>query len=250
MTLNALHRLATKLADYNLQKLYEIAVEKMIERGYEATNVKKIGKEIIFEVDDSEKTGYKVEMIKADTREEYVEKYIDAEVDQPRYRYDEDFETGLNQALIVDGYEMIRPGEHVDIDALREWIMTTKINRDPELQEAVGMDVLKVPVNLHDEWVSTLDRVVDRIAFKVARKIYYVGKKPITMTPEEWDDYTRNMKPEPGTYAKNEDWGERGFPYGADYTYRQGSIDIPEDSLTSQVIHKGWKEGGWGGVKL
>ena len=122
--------------------------------------------------------------------------------------------------------------------------MTTKINRDPELQEAVGMDVLKAPVNIHDEWVSTLDILVDRIAFKVARKIYYVGKKPITMTPEEWDDYTRNMKPEPGTYAKNEDWGERGFPYGADYTYRQGAIPMPEDPLTSQAIHKGWKEGG------
>jgi len=241
---------ARKLADFVLQKMYEIAVEKMVERGFEPTSVKKIGGNITFDVDDSERTGMETDFIKAKTIEEYMERRIDGEVDQPRYRYDEDFETGLNQALIVDGYEMIRPGEHVDIDALKEWVMTTKINRDPELQEAVGMDVLKVPVNLHDEWVSTLDMVVDRIAFKVARKIYYVGKKPITMTPEEWDDYTRNMKPEPGTYAKNEDWGERGFPYGADYTYRQGSIDIPEDSLTSQAIHRGWKEGSWGGVKL
>jgi len=228
-------RAARSLYEYSLQKLYDNAVEIMIERGFEAKNVKKIGGKIILEVDDSEKTGYETDFIKADTLREYMEKRIDGEIDQPRYRYDEDFETGLNQALIADGYEMIRPGEHVDIDALKEWVMTTKINRDPELQEAVGMDVLKVPVNLHDEWVSTLDMVVDRIAFKVARKIYYVGKKPITMTPEEWDDYTRNMKPEPGTYAKNEDWGERGFPYGADYTYRQGAIEMPEDPLTGRV---------------
>ena len=239
-----------KIEEYSIQRAYEHAIDEMVKRGFDPTSVKKIGGKIKIEVDKDEKTGYEVDFVEAKNIEELVEKHIDAEIDQPRYRYDEDFETGLNQALIVDGYEMIRPGEHVDIDALREWVMTTKINRDPELQEAVGMDVLKVPVNLHDEWVSTLDRVVDRIAFKVARKIYYVGKKPITMTPEEWDDYTRNMKPEPGTYAKNEDWGERGFPYGADYTYRQGSIDIPEDSLTSQAIHKGWKEGGWGGVKL
>ena len=228
-------RAVRELEEYSLQKLYEHAVEIMIKRGYEAKNVKKIGNEIILEVDDSEKTGYEVDDIKADTPEEFMERRIDGEIDQPRYRYDEDFETGLNQALIADGYEMIRPGEHVDIDALKEWVMTTKINRDPELQEAVGMDVLKVPVNRYDEWVSTLDMVVDRIAFKVARKIYYVGKKPITMTPEEWDDYTRNMKPEPGTYAKNEDWGERGFPYGADYTYRQGAIEMPEDPLTGRV---------------
>jgi hypothetical protein len=239
-----------KIEEYSIQRAYEHAIDEMVKRGFDPTSVKKIGGKIKIEVDKDEKTGYEVDFVEAKNIEELVEKHIDAEIDQPRYRYDEDFETGLNQALIVDGYEMIRPGEHVDIDALREWVMTTKINRDPELQEAVRMDVLKVPVNLHDEWVSTLDRVVDRIVFKVARKIYYVGKKPITMTPEEWDDYTRNMKPEPGTYAKNEDWGERGFPYGADYTYRQGSIDIPEDSLTSQAIHKGWKEGGWGGVKL
>ena len=224
-----------KLADFVLQKMYEIAVDKMVERGFEPTSVKKIGGNITFDVDDSERTGMETDFIKAKTIEEYMERRIDGEVDQPRYRYDEDFETGLNQALIVDGYEMIRPGEHVDIDALKEWVMTTKINRDPELQEAVGMDVLKAPVNRYDEWVSTLDMVVDRIAFKVARKIYYVGKKPITMTPEEWDDYTRNMKPEPGTYAKNEDWGERGFPYGADYTYRQGAIEMPEDPLTGRV---------------
>ena len=239
-----------KIEEYSIQRAYEHAIDEMVKRGFDPTSVKKIGGKIKIEVDKDEKTGYEVDFVEAKNIEDLVEKHIDAEIDQPRYRYDEDFETGLNQALIVDGYEMIRPGEHVDIDALREWVMTTKINRDPELQEAVRMDVLKVPVNLHDEWVSTLDRVVDRIVFKVARKIYYVGKKPITMTPEEWDDYTRNMKPEPGTYAKNEDWGERGFPYGADYTYRQGSIDIPEDSLTSQAIHKGWKEGGWGGVKL
>jgi len=243
-------RMARKLAESTLQIMYEIAVDKMVERGFEPTSVKKIGGNITFDVDDSERTGMETDFIKAKTIEEYMERRIDGEIDQPRYRYDEDFETGLNQALIADGYEMIRPGEHVDIDALKEWVMTTKINRDPELQEAVGMDVLKVPVNLHDEWVSTLDMVVDRIAFKVARKIYYVGKKPITMTPEEWDDYTRNMKPEPGTYAKNEDWGERGFPYGADYTYRQGAIEMPEDPLTSQAFNRGWEEGGWGGVKL
>jgi len=50
MAINSIHRLVTKIFDYNLQKMYEIAVEKMIERGYEATNVKKIGNKIIFEM--------------------------------------------------------------------------------------------------------------------------------------------------------------------------------------------------------
>ena len=105
--------------------------------------------------------------------------------------------------------------------------------------------MLKIPVNLEGLWTSTLDRAVDRVAFKVARKIYYVGRKPPTMTPEEWDIYIADKKPEPGTYSKNEDWGDRGFPYGNDYKTRDGAIDIPEDSLASQAFYKGWKHGGF-----
>jgi hypothetical protein len=242
--------MARKLAESTLQIMYEIAVEKMVERGFEPTSVKKIGGKIKFEVDKTELTGYEVEDIKADTLEEFMEKRIDGEIDQPRYQYDEDFEEGLNQELMADGYQGIDPGKYVDIDALRDWVRTTKINRDEDLQDALRYDVLKIPVNLEGLWTSSLDKAVDHVAFKVARKIYYVGKKPPTTTPEEWDIYIADKKPEPGTYSKNEDWGERGFPYGVDYKTREGPIDFPEDSLTSQAMHKGFKEGGWAGVKL
>ena len=65
------------------------------------------------------------------------------------------------------------------------------------------------------------------------------------MTPEEWDIYIADKRPEPGTYSKNEDWGEKGFPYGSDYKTREGPIDFPDDSLTTKAMHKGFKEGGW-----
>ena len=240
-----INRVARKLAESTLQRMYEIAVDKMVERGFEPTSVKKIGGKIEFEVDKTELTGYEVEDIKADTVEEFMEKRIDGEIDQPRYQYDEDFEEGLQQELMADGYQAIDPGTYVDIDALREWVRTTKINRDPDLQDALRYDVLKIPVNLEGLWTSTLDRAVDRVAFKVARKIYYVGRKPPTMTPEEWDIYIADKKPEPGPYSKNEDWGARGFPYGNDYKTRDGAIDIPEDSLASQAFYKGWKHGGF-----
>ena len=236
--------IARKLIEYSQQKVYEIHVEKMIERGYEATNVKKIAGKIILEVGDDELTGYEIDEIKADNINEFVEKRIDAEIDQPRYKYDEDFDEGLNQELMADGYQKIDPGKHVDIPAIREWVMTTKIHRDPELQEALKYDHLKISSNLSPYWESSLDRAVDSIAFKVARKIYYVGRKPPTMTPEEWDIYIADKRPEPGTYSKNEDWGDRGFPYGSDYKTRDGAIDIPEDSLASQAFYKGWFAGG------
>jgi len=234
--------IARKLVEYSEQKMYEIAVDKMVKRGYEPWNVKKIGGKVTFEVGDDELTGYQVQDIKADTLEEFMEKRIDAEVDQPRYKYDEDFQEGLHQELMADGYQKIDPGKHVDIDALKEWVLTSKIHRDYDLQEAIKYDHLKVPTELHGLWESSLDRAVDSVAFKVARKIYYVGRKPPTMTPEEWDDYIKDKRPEPGTYAKNEDWGERGFPYGdeANYTYRQGIKDMPNEELNNSPFFKGW----------
>jgi hypothetical protein len=239
-------RVARRLAESTLQTMYEIAVEKMVERGFEPTSVKKIGGEIKFEVDKDELTGYEVEDIKADTLEEFMEKRIDGEVDQPRYKYDEDFDEDPESP--ADHHQMIEPGKYVDIDALRDWVRTTKINRDEDIQDALRYDVLKISVDLSGYWTSTLEREIDHIAFKVARKIYYVGKKPPTMTPEEWDDYTRNMKPEPGTFAKGEDWGDKGFPYGADYKYREGNKDT--DEISDPAFLKGWVEGGWAGVKL
>ena len=241
-------KIGRKLAESTLETMYKIAVDKMVERGYEPSSVKKIGGEIKFEVDKTELTGYEIEDIEADTLEEFMEKRIDGEVDQPRYQYDEDFDEDPESP--ADHHQMIEPGKYVDIDALRDWVRTTKINRDEDLQDALRYDVLKIPVDLHGLWTSSLDRAVDHVAFKVARKIYYVGKKPPTMTPEEWDIYIADKRPEPGTYSKNEDWGEKGFPYGSDYKTREGPIDFPEDSLTTQAMHKGFKEGGWAGVKL
>ena len=119
--MSAINKIARKLADYSLQKMYEIAVEKMIERGYEARNVKKIGGEIVFEVDESERTGYEIEAVKAETFEELMEKRIDGEIDRPKYLYDDDFVSEAEMNLPVNDYnKMILPGTRVSIDALKE----------------------------------------------------------------------------------------------------------------------------------
>jgi len=49
--------IARKLIEYSQQKVYELHVEKMVERGYEPWNVKKIAGKIILEVGDDELTG-------------------------------------------------------------------------------------------------------------------------------------------------------------------------------------------------
>ena len=61
------------------------------------------------------------------------------------------------------------------------------------------------------------------------------------MTPEEWDNYIVGMKPIPGSYSKNESWGNREFPYGNQYKYRDGPID---DIDTADPVYKGWTKVG------
>jgi len=243
---------ARKLVDYSLQKMYEIAVEKMIERGYEATNVKKIGGEIVFEVDEGERTGYEIEMVKADTIEEYMERRIDAEIDKPKYLYDEDFVSEQERNLPPSDYnKMILPGTKVNIDGIREWVLETKINSDPVLQAAMQADFLSPRIrnknnpNYKDqEWESSFDRAVDRTVYRVARKIYYVGRKPAYMEPEEWDIFIEGKKPVPGTYSRNETWGAREFPYGNEYKYRSGPAEDTFHGGTTDPFYKGWTKAG------
>ena len=250
-------KLARSLYDYSLNKMYEIAVEKMVERGYEARNVKMIGGEIVLDVDDSEKTGMELVYVKADSLEELVEQKIDGEIDRPKYAYDEGYED-RRQSQLPPTYadQAIPPGSRVSIDGLKDWIIETKANSDPVLQAAIAADYLSPrirnknhPDYKDQEWTSDLDRAVDRIAYKVARKIYYVGRKPANMTPEEWDIFIEGKKPLPGSYSKNETWGDREFPYGNQYSYREGPLDDVFFGGTADPIYKGWTKAGYEGKR-
>ena len=70
---------------------------------------------------------------------------------------------------------------------------------------------------LTDNWVD----LIDSIAFKISRKIWYVGRKPADMTNSDWDEMTKNMRPSQGTYSKNEQW--KNFPYTKDWQYGSSS---------------------------
>ena len=65
------------------------------------------------------------------------------------------------------------------------------------------------------------------------------------MTPEEWDMFIEGKKPVPGSYSKNETWGNREFPYGNQYTYRQGPVDDVFFGGTTDPVFKGWTKAGY-----
>ena len=229
-----------------LQIMLEFAADKMYKRGLGTTAVTKVKNEIQLYSEDMVRSGKTIEMLKTRSLQDAVEDIIDYSIDDPKYAYDEDYEMGEEeQRALPISYQdrAIPPGSRVNIDGLKEWIVTKKVNEDPVLQAAMSADYLNV--NRDNEWTSMLDRVVDSTAYKVARKIYYVGRKPASMTPEEWDIFIEGKKPVPGSYSANENWSGKEFPYGNQYTYRQGPVSDDFGVDTSDPIYKGWTKAGY-----
>ena len=214
--MNGIARFFKFLFKKRLDKAYEMSVEMMIERGYDEDSVEQTEKDIVFHVDKREETGMQIETLDTKTRtmEEYLEDFIDLTIDKPLYTYDEDFPDpefpkGEFEGHVGGGVYSIEPGRFVNISAIKNWVRTVKAESDREL------------IDVRDD-TDKFNRLVDSTAFKVARKIYYVGRKPASTTPEEWDDQTVSMRPAEGTYAPGKEFWEEGFPYGAEYKYREG----------------------------
>ena len=62
--------------------------------------------------------------------------------------------------------------------------------------------------------------LIDSLAYKVGRKIWYVGRKPSNLTDSEWDSMTKHMRPARGSYGGNDAW--KKFPYTEGYRYSSG----------------------------
>ena len=224
--MNIFTKLMTFIFRDQLERAHEYAVEKMVDIGYGSENVVNTGNDIVFvgvDLADEEvgRIPHYVEKVGVTTKE-YIDNYIDLVVEPPKWTYDDSLEdpggiTPTSQLPKSEGYttggkSAIYPGEWVDIDLIEEWVRTVKIQNDPELQMLAG---------------TKFENAVDSVVYKVSRKIYYVGRKPRNMTPEDWDNETAGLRPAEGTYSKKagarytEFW-ENGFPYGPDYEYRTG----------------------------
>ena len=213
--------LANMFEKSTLDELEYYALAEMAERGYPPDSVESTKHEILLHVDEEEETGAEIITLdrKNRTLKEDVEDVIDVKIDAPRYKYDESFQHQLtprgtapiaqHEARIGGGEYAILPGTKVNWTALKNWVRTVKVHSDPILLDA------RIDTN-------KFERLVDGTAYKVARKIWYVGRKPASTTPEEWDMSTQGMRPADGTYSPGKEFWEKGFPYGANYQYRTG----------------------------
>jgi hypothetical protein len=113
-------------------------------------------------------------------------------------------------------------GKKPNIEAIRQWVSNTKVGNASNitLSEEFGEEFGFIGWGFSDK---ELDKAIDEVTFKVARKIWYVGRKPSTMTDIQWDKATREMRPAEGSFSKNEKWAN-GFPYGETYKYESGKL--------------------------
>ena len=215
---NLVKKLYDSVIDMIIEKAYEFVLEKMKEKGYDESNiiVSTEAPYITIKVKPEERTGMKVDW-SGKPFENYLEDVVEYEVKQAAYTYDDDYEDIEGQVNPFDlgrltgGGTPIYPGKFCSIDTITDWVRNTKAPNDPVLMAVLDAD--------------EFEYAIDRTAYRVARKIYYVGRKPSGMTPEQWDDDTAGMRPVEGTYSPTTEHWTNGFPYGPDYEYRTGMFE-------------------------
>jgi len=108
-----------------------------------------------------------------------------------------------------------------NIARIKQWVKEIKLQGKTNEELLNEYNELK-GTNLSDViTASQKEDLIDSIAFKISRKIWYVGRKPADMTNSDWDEMTKNMRPSQGTYSKNEQW--KNFPYTKDWQYGSSS---------------------------
>lgn len=107
-----------------------------------------------------------------------------------------------------------------NIDRIKQWITSVKLRGKTNEGLVEEYNELK-GTTVSDVLTSTQKRqLIDSMAYKISRKIWYVGRKSSNMTDSEWNEMTKNMRPAEGSYGNNDTWNK--FPYGRDYNYRSG----------------------------
>jgi hypothetical protein len=113
-------------------------------------------------------------------------------------------------------------GKKADISRLKEWVEQKKFlgkTHDDLLEEYNELKGREQDTRLSGQQRKDL---IDSIALKVSRKIWYVGRKPAQMTDWEWNEMTKTMRPQKGSYSRNEKWTNMKFPYTQSYIYTSG----------------------------
>jgi len=112
----------------------------------------------------------------------------------------------------------IMPKTRVDMHRIAEWVEKSKVkNWAQEYNMWRGTEVQTITATQKKD-------LIDSISFRVARKIWYVGRKPAELTDHEWHIITHKMRPSKGTFSKNEKWVNVKFKWTQKWEYVSGKF--------------------------
>lgn len=111
-----------------------------------------------------------------------------------------------------------------NIAKLKEWVREVKfLNMSPI---DLRMEYNRTKGTTSDAPLTgrQYEALVDSIAYKISRKIYYVGRRSSNETDHQFNERTKHMRPVMGSYSPNETW-EGDFPYDETYSYVAGDVE-------------------------
>jgi len=153
-------------------------------------------------------------------KENIYEEPPDAAINKSGQFPEEKLPEGWSKYILPAGKNI--HGKRADIDRLKEWVEQKKFlgkTQDDLLEEYNELKGREQDTRLSGQQKKDL---IDSIAFKISRKIWYVGRKPAQMTDWEWNEMTKRMRPQKGSYSRNEKWTNMKFPYTQAYIYTSG----------------------------
>ena len=127
--------------------------------------------------------------------------------------------------------ELLPASRVPNIMALKTWIETEK------WADMSPID-LRMEYNRHKGTTSTKplsskqkNTLLDSVAYKIARKYWYVGRRSSQETDAQFNERTKHMRPAMGSFSPNDTWTSQAFPYEETYQYSAGEIPELEEKL-------------------
>lgn len=135
-----------------------------------------------------------------------------------------------------------KSGKKVNIEAIKFWVEHTKLasmsdddieeeyyqmRETAEFQQFASVDkkienLLTTMKSKRRNPETTKKLLVDSVAYMVARKLWYAGRKPSSMNDHEWNEHTKYMRPHEGSFGGGDVWKNLPFKYDENYIYRSG----------------------------
>jgi len=127
--------------------------------------------------------------------------------------------------------ELLPNSKVPNINVLKTWIETVKWVDMSPIDLRIEYNNLKGTTS--DAPLNSVQReaLKDSIAYKIARKFHYVGRRSSRETDAQFNERTKHMRPAMGSFSPNDTWTSQRFPYDETYQYTAGHIPELEQKL-------------------